>query len=267
MAAFGNPEAYEQWMGRWSALLAKPFADFAELPETGRMLDVGCGAGALTDALLSFGRNRTVVGIDPSMQYVEFCRARFSAARSRFAPGDAMAIPFEKGCFDAVLSLLILQEIPDAAAAAREMCRVARPGGRVAACQWHFAGGLPMLGLFWEAAVETLDDAATRATAASEMEVAYPEERDLRRLWETSRLVDVRTRLLETSMNFSGFDDYWAPFTSGVSTSSSLAGSLTPEMRTALEDRLRRKLLGDGDDRPFTLPARAWAIRGTVPDA
>lgn len=265
MSGFANPDAYEQWMGRWSARVAPAFVAFARLPSSGRYLDVGCGTGALTAALLEAFENAHVVGIDPSQGYVAHCRDRFDDPRVAFEDGDAKAIPFESSSFDGSLALLILQEIPDAPGAVREMCRVTRPGGIVATSQWRFAGGMPMLALFWETAIETLDEPATRDAAAEVMEVDYPDGNALRRLWKDAGLVDVEAEAHDINMTFSGFDDYWKPFLSGVTMSASFAAGLDVERRHTLEEGLRGKLLGDGADRPFDLPAQTWAVRGTVP--
>jgi ubiquinone/menaquinone biosynthesis C-methylase UbiE len=265
MSEFANPEAYELWMGRWSARLAGPFAEFTALPPGGRFLDVGCGTGALVVSILRRDPGATVVGVEPSTAYVTHCRGRIRDGRASFESGNAMALPFDDDSFDGTLALLILQEIPAPGLAVEEMRRVTRPGGRVATCQWDFADGLPMFTGFWEAVLETVDDDAHRALAARVTEVDYPDAGALRRLWEDSGLVDVEVEPLEVTMEFAGFEDYWGPFTSGVTATSSVAGNLDAEMRRILEENLRRKLLGDGRDRPFSLPARAWAVRGSVP--
>ncbi len=183
----------------------------------------------------------------------------------RFEIGDALAIPFEDDGFDAALSLLILQELPDAPRAVREMRRVTRPGGRVAASQWDFADGMPMLALFWDAVVEVVDSDAARRAAADCMVVDHPDEGALRRLWRDAGLVEIVTERHEIAMDFTAFDDYWAPFLSGVTPTSSFAGGLAEDQRAAVEDRLRQSTVGPGPDRPFSLPARAWAVRGAVP--
>ena len=151
MTGFANPDGYELWMGRWSTRLAKSFVDFARLGPRGRLLDIGCGTGALSAALMDAVPGCVVVGVDPSEDYVAFCRERFCDERLGFEVGDAVALPFDDATFDATLSMLILQEIPDARLAVREMGRVTRPGGLVCTCQWDFDDGLPMLALFWDA--------------------------------------------------------------------------------------------------------------------
>jgi len=264
MAGFSNPDSYEQWMGRWSRRLAPEFLNFADLSEGGRFLDVGSGTGVLSAALIESMRAGSVIGLEPSETYVAYCRARFHDDRASFEQGDATAIPFEDGEFDATLSFLVLQEIPDARAALREMRRVTRAGGFVAASQWDFQDGLPMLAHFWEAAIEILDDPAVRETAAEVMCVDYPDEAALRRLWEESNLTDVHIRPLNMQMRFQSFEDYWTPFLSGVTATSSVAARLGSEDRLALRMHLNEKIYGKESDGAFVLPSRAWAIRGTA---
>jgi len=265
MAGFSNPDAYELWIGRWSRRLAPLFANFAGLPRGGRFLDVGSGTGVLTTALLETIEGATVVGIDPSEAYVAYCRERIRGHRVRFEVGDAQDIPFGSHSFDAALALLVLQEIPDAIQGVGDMARVTRPGGTVAASQWDFAHGFPFLALFWESAIEVVDPDEVRAAAARSMVVDLPDENALRRLWSIAGLQDVATERHEIAMTFAGFDDYWRPFESGVSPSASYAGKLDDDRREALRSRVRQKTIGAGPDRPFALPAHAWAVRGTAP--
>ncbi len=264
MPGFSNPDAYEQWMGRWSRRLAPAFVRFANPPSGGKILDVGCGTGALSTALLETLVNGSVVGIDPSRAYIAHCRRYSPDQRLHFQSGDATGIPFADESFDATLSFLVLQEIPDARKAVREMRRVTRPGGCVASSQWDFEDGLPMLACFWEAAIEIVADEPTRREATRVMAVDYPDEDALGRLWEQSNLVDVEVRSLQLDMTFESFEDYWTPFLSGVTASASFAGRLSQEQKSALEDRLRHELTPDSSDGSFTLPARAWAVRGAV---
>ena len=175
-----------------------------------------------------------------------------------------MALPFPDAGYDAALSLLILQEVPDAPLAVREMHRVTRPGGCVATCQWDFAGGLPMLAHFWDVVNEVFDDGALRALASEVMEVKFPDPSSLRKLWMDSGMVDVRVEAIEIEMRFSDFEDYWLPFESGVTDTSSVAGNLDADERRILMESLRRRVADDDPGRPFSLPARAWAVRGVV---
>lgn len=265
MSDFSNPEDYELWMGRWSTRLAQAFVNFANLPKGGRFLDVGSGTGVLAAALLAGVEDTTVIGIEPSESYVAYSQARVRDHRASFERGDAMDVPFADGQFDGTLSLLILQELTDAPEAVNEMRRVTRVGGIVAASQWNFADGMPMLALFWDAVIETIGTNHAREAAANCMVVDYPDERALRRLWKEAGIVEVETQLQEIEMAFESFDDYWAPFLSGVTPTSSYAQKLSEGDRNALKDCLRQKAIGQAVDDRFTLAAQAWAVRGLVP--
>jgi len=194
--------------------------NFADLRKRGRFLDVGSGTGVLAAALLAGVEDATVIGIEPSESYVTFCRARVHDQRVSFERGDALDMPFAGGQFDGTLSLLILQELRDAPEAVKEMRRVTKAGGIVAASQWNFADGMPMLALFWDAVIE---------------------------------------------MAFESFDDYWTPFSSGVTKTASYAQKLSEDEGHALEDRVRQKTTGQAGDGRLTLTAQAWAVRGIVP--
>lgn len=265
MGGFSNPEAYELWMGRWSARLAPAFVNFADLPEGGRFLDIGSGTGVLAAALLAAVEDARVIGIEPSNSYVAYSRARVPGQRASFEPGDALDIPFPDQQFDATLSLLILQELTDACKALDEMRRVTRLGGIVAASQWNFENGMPMLALFWDAVTETLGTNHAREAAANCMKVDCPDAKALARLWRQAGLVEVETRLQEIEMAFESFEDYWAPFSSGVTPTSSYTQELAEDDRNAIQDCLRRKVVGQAADHGFTLTAQAWVVRGIVP--
>jgi len=265
MGEFSNPEDYELWMGRWSARLAPAFVSFANLPKGGKFLDVGSGTGILAAALLTGVENARVIGIEPGESYVAYSRARFRDNQLSFEQGNALDIPFADEQFDGTLSLLILQELTDAPKAVREMCRVTRAGGCVAASQWNFEDGIPMLALFWDAVIETIGTNSAREAAANCMVVSYPDEEALTHLWEEAGLVKVETQLQKIEMEFESFDDYWAPFLTGVTPTSSYAQKLGEDERTALKDCLRHKTNGRASDQRFTLTAQAWAVRGLVP--
>ncbi len=265
MIEFAHPAAYDLWMGRWSTRLAPALVAFADLPSGSRLLDVGSGTGALSRTLLEADAGATVVGIEPAETFVAWCRETTSGPRPRFETGDALALPFPDHSFDATLSLLILQELADAPRALGEMRRVTRPGGPVAASQWDFAGGMPMLTLFWEAVLEVAPGAAAREATARCMEVDYPDDAALRRLWRQAGLVEIETARHEIDMTFASFEDYWRPFLSNVSQASSFAGTLGDDQRSELEDRLRRKTTGAAPGGRFILKAHAWTIRGKVP--
>lgn len=265
MVGFSNPAAYELWMGRWSRLLAPSFVTFADLPRGARLLDVGSGTGALSLVLLENIAGSKVIALEPAEAYVSYCRERISKAGLRFEIGDALDIPFEDDSFEATLSLLILQELPDADLALREMRRVTRPGGLVVASQWDFAKGMPMLALFWDTVLEVAPSEAARKAAQECMVVDYPDEIALQSLWRQTGLVELRTERQKVQMEFASFEDYWRPFFSNVTPTSSYAGRLETDEVAEIERHLRKRIIGDVSDRTFSLPTYAWAVRGKVP--
>jgi ubiquinone/menaquinone biosynthesis C-methylase UbiE len=263
--AYTNPAAYEQFMGRWSSRLAPHFIRFAGVGDGQRILDVGCGTGSLSRALLASGRTIDVVGVDATASYLSFAREAIPAARVHFQLGDAEALPFADETFDAALSLLVLQDISNPGRALREMARVTRGGGTVAACQWDFAGGLPMFSLFWLAAEAVAPQAVARHRADNPQHRLRPASlQDLAELWTASGLEEVRTATLQLSMTFSSFDDYWQPFLGGATPTSTLAAAIDKETGGALARTLRDKIPDVQPDGSFALAARAWAVAGAA---
>ena len=258
---FLNAEAYERLMGRWSQHLAPRRLEFAGVVDGDRVLDVGVGTGSLSVAVLAATRHSEVVGIDPSGPYVQYARSRTSDSRARFEVGDAQALPYPIASFDKTLALLVMNFIPDARKAATEMRRVTKPGGVVAAAVWDYGQGMTMLRTFWDAAV-ALDPAAE---PHHERHMPYRREGELSALWTVSGLRDVKESSLMIPMAFESFEDFWQPFLSGQGPSGSYLASLPMERQQALRMRLRRDLLGEKPEIPFTLQARAWAVRGIVP--
>jgi SAM-dependent methyltransferase len=262
-APFFDAEAYERLMGRWSRRLAELFLGFAAVQDGERVLDVGSGTGSLTRVALDRTCRARLAGIDPSASYVEYARSRLADPRVTFAVGDAQALPYEDASFDRTLALLVVMFIPDAPRAAREMRRVTRAGGTVAAATWDGTGGMEMLRAFWEAAVALDASAEPRRDAHR----PYSRSGELTVLWQEAGLERVEEEALLIPLEFTAFEDYWSPFLLGQGPPGAYVAGLAPARREALRARLRATLLGDGADGPFTLQARAWAVRGVVPVA
>ncbi|HKB00687.1 MAG TPA: methyltransferase domain-containing protein, partial [Gemmataceae bacterium] len=260
-AMFSEAEAYERFMGRWSRGLAPPFLKFAGVKDGDRVLDVGSGTGSLAFAVLREAPAGSVGGVDPPPAYVGHARARAGGSRATFEEGDAQRLRFANASFDKALALLVVNFIPDRAAAVREMARVTRPGGVVAAAVWDYGEGMEMLRVFWDEAV-ALDPAAARK---DERHMPVCRAGELAELWKAQGLVEVREEPITISLIFQSFDDYWSPFLEGQGPAGAYVASLAEAPRRELEKRLRRRLLGDGPDRAITLNGRAWAARGLVP--
>jgi SAM-dependent methyltransferase len=257
-ASFTNVEGYDRHAGRYSPALAAGLLDVAGIEPGMRALDVGCGPGALTRALAGrLGADR-VAAVDPSEPFARACRDRVPGADVRVA--SAERLPFAAGEFDAVVSQLVINFLPDAAAGVAEMRRVARPGGLVAAAVWDYAGRMTLLRSFWDAAV-AVDPGAAAKDESRVMRHCTPD--GLEALWTAAGLDDVRTGDLVVSARYEGFDDLWAPLDLGVGPAGAFVVSQKPARRAAIRDELRRRL-GEPDG-PFTLDARAWWVVGHAP--
>ncbi|MBI3126178.1 MAG: methyltransferase domain-containing protein [Candidatus Tectomicrobia bacterium] len=260
---FSNAAAYDGYMGRWSAKLAPLFLDFAGIHDGGRLLDVGCGTGALCRAAAEAAPRSEVVGVDPAQAFIEHARAQCTDPRITYDLGDALNLSYPDDSFDQSLSLLVFMFIPQGERAAGEMRRVTRPGGAVAACTWDSGDGkMELASTFWEEAVR-LDPAAEARRA--DKTLRYNRRGELGALWKGIGLEGVEETAIGMRMEFASFGDYWLPLQREVGPIGTYAKGLSPEARDALRGALRARFLGGGPDGPFTLRARAWAARGTVP--
>ena len=246
--------AYDRFMGRYSRELAPELIEFAGIESGMRVLDVGCGPGALSERLAGVAGDGQLGAVDPSEPFVAACRERAPGADVR--RGDAEELPWEEDAFDAALAQLVVNFLRDPLAGASEMRRVVRPGGVVAACTWDYGDGMEMLRLFWDAA-RTLDDAAPDEGRT----MRYRSTEELEELWREAGMDEVETGHLTVETSYSGFDDLWEPFTFGVGPAGSYCAALEPERRQQLRDRLFENL--GAPTGSFTLGARACAVRGS----
>lgn len=254
---FGDAEAYERFMGRWSRKLAPLLVDFTGIPPAGRVLDVGSGTGALAFAIANQKPRCRVVGIDPAKEYVAYATSknRFGD-RVSFEVGDAQQLKFPTASFDASPSLLVYNFIPDPLKALREVCRVTKPGGPVSAAVWDYSEGMRMLRVFWDAAVR-LDPTAEKL---DEKNFALCRKGALAELWKKGGLSDIREKSLEIALRFASFADYWNTFLLGQGP----AGAYVHGLKRDQAERLRQELAHSLKEGPFTLRARAWAVCGTT---
>lgn len=257
---FANAIGYEQLMGRWSVRLAPIYADFAQLRDTGRILDVGCGTGALIQTIANATEKSEIVGVDPARSFIDYARTRFDDPRIAFEVGDAMQLPFPSAHFEQTLSLLVMMFVPEPEKAASEMRRVTRPGGTVSACTWH-RDELELASIFWEEAVR-LDPGAD---ARSQRPKHSNREGQLAALWQSAGLLDVQETAITMQLPFTSFNDFWDPHLRGVAPQGAYVASLSDDRREALRLALHRRILGDRANGSFTLKATALAMRGTVP--
>jgi len=257
---WASGEAYEAYVGRWSRAVAARFVGWLAVPVGRRWLDVGCGTGALTATVLSAAGPAEIVGVDPSTGFLATASARIDDPRAAFQPADARALPLPDDRFDAVVSGLVLNFVPEPARAVAEMRRVVRPGGTVAAYVWDYAGEMHLIRTFWDAAVE-LDPAAAALDEERRFGICAAEP--LRALWMAAGLHGVEVRAVDVPTRFADFDDYWQPFLGGQGPAPGYAVSLDDARREALRERIRGRLPIAADE-SITLDARAWAVRGTV---
>jgi len=246
-------DVYDRYMGRYSSELAPRLVGFAGVEPGMRAVDVGCGPGALTEALAERLGAERVAAADPSEPLLAACAERVPGADVRVA--SAEELPWPEGAFDVALSQLVVNFMRDAGVGVAEMRRVVRPGGVVASCTWDYADGMRMLRIFWDAAL-ALDPGAPDEGRT----MRFQSERELREVWEGAGLAEVETGSLEVETTYAHFDDYWEPFTFGAGPGGAYCASLDEERRAALREECRRRL-GDPEG-PFTLIARAWAVRG-----
>jgi SAM-dependent methyltransferase len=247
---------YDRHVGRYAAELSAAHIAAARVARGDHVLDVGCGPGGLTRALADLVGAENVAAVDPSKSFVAACGTRVPGADVR--EGAAESLPFEDGAFDVVLSQLVVNFMRDADAGLAEMRRVARGGGSVASCVWDYADGMTMLRAFWDGALDLDPDAPDEART-----MRYCSEPELRDLWLRGGLHDVDTGVLVVEAAYDNFDDYWAPFPTGLAPSGAYCASLDAERQEAFRAAVFRRL-GEPAG-PFTLTARAWFVNGSVP--
>jgi SAM-dependent methyltransferase len=245
-------------VGRWSRLVAHEFLTWLARPAGQRWLDVGCGTGALAQAILETAAPSRVKGVDRSGEYVAFTRQRLQDQRAEFEVGDAQALPVETAAYDVVVSGLMLNFVSEPGRAVAEMARAAQPGGCVAAYVWDYAGKMQFMRHFWNAAA-ALDPAAHALDEGRRFPLCQPGP--LQQLFESAGLRQVEVRPIDVSTDFRDFDDFWLPFLGGQGPAPSYAMSLTEERRAALRERLRAAL-PTALDGTIPLEARAWAVKG-----
>jgi SAM-dependent methyltransferase len=244
-------DAYDRFMGRYSAPLAPTFCDFAGVDGGQNALDVGCGPGALTAELVRRLGSDSVAAVDPSESFVAAVRARRPGVDVRLS--SAEELPHADDAFDVTMAQLVVHFMRDPVAGLAEMARVTRPDGVVAACVWDFAGERAPISVFWQAARQG------DAEVHDESDFAGAGEGHLTELFEAAGLRNVEAAAIGASVEHATFEDWWEPFELGVGPAGAYLGSLGVPERAALRERCEDTL----PEAPFTLPATAWAARGS----
>ena len=245
-------EAYDRFMGGWSRLLSERMADLAGIDAGQRVLDVGCGPGALTAELVARVGPDSVAAVDPSESFVAAARARHRDVDVRHAAAEALPHPDDS--FDAALAQLVVHFMTDPVAGLREMRRVTRPGGVVAACVWDYGGGRYPLWPFWEV-VQQVDP-----SAVTESGLAGAGQRHLVELFRTAGLGDVTESELAVRRSFGSVEEWWEPFLLGVGPAGRYVAGLDDRQRAALRDGCAAMLPTGA----FESTAVAWTARGTA---
>jgi SAM-dependent methyltransferase len=251
---------YEAYVGRWSRRVAEVLIDRLGVAPGARLVDVGCGTGAVTETILSLADPASVIGIDPSEAFVGFAREHVTDPRATFAIGDAAALPLPDRGVDAAVSGLVLNFVPDPVAMLAEMRRVTRDGGTVAIYVWDYAGDMQIMRHFWDSAAE-LDPDARDMDEGARFPICAPDP--LRDAFTDAGLGSIDVHPIDVETVFRDFDDYWTPFTSGTGPAPAYAMSLSEADREDLRRRLEARLATEPDG-SIHLTARAWSVRATA---
>jgi SAM-dependent methyltransferase len=249
--------AYERYMGRWSRQLAPRLLAWLAVPPGLRWLDVGCGTGALSAAITETCQPAALTGIDPSEGFLAAARQRLPEGTVLHRAG-ADALPLAGAAVDVAVASLVLNFVPDSAAALSEMARVTAPGGTVAAAVWDYAGRMDLVRHYWDAASE-LGLLAGAQTQGERFPICQPGA--LAQAFGAAGLEQVHGGALELEMRFADFDDYWQPFLGGQGPAPAHAVALEPAARERLRERLQQRL-APSPGAPIVLLARAWVARG-----
>jgi SAM-dependent methyltransferase len=259
-----STDAYEAYVGRWSRPLAEAFLVWFAVPTGCRWVDVGCGTGALTEAILHGTDPIAVVGIDSSPDFLGAAQHRVSDPRARFEVSDARALPVMSDAYDAVVAGLVLHFIPDPAPAVAEMVRATRPGGVVGAYVWDYHGEMQRAQYFW-AAVAATDAAAAALDPRPHFHTCEPEP--MADLFRAAGLGNVAVGAIDLPMVFRDFDEFWLPHTmAGAAAGQRYVSGLDDDRKNALREQLLATLPFAADGSLHMID-RAWAVRGTKPAA
>lgn len=258
--SWSSGTAYDQFMGRWSVLIAEKFLDWLSVSPGGSWLDLGCGTGSLTKLILQTSEPKEIFAIDSSSEFISHAQQTITNPIVQFQVGLAQALELESKSVDAVVSAIMLNFVPYPETAIAEMMRVTKTDGTIGIFLWDYAGGMEMLRYFWDAAVE-LDNSAN----AFDEGIRFPlcREGRLASLVREVGMQQVEATSIEVKTTFQNFDDYWNPFLGNVGPAPSYTMSLSQADRKKLENRLRTALPIDHSG-SIPLTAKAWAVKGTV---
>src|ERR1700704_5033913 len=254
--------AYEFWLGRWSRRLANVFLDFVEFSEAGELLDVGCGTGALTFAMADRWPGRPVIGVDIAAPFISYAQSRRSGDRPTFEIGDACALKYADGRFAGVAAHLVFLFIPKPEVALREMRRVTRSGGTVAAVVWDSRGGLVFQRMLWDNAVAIDPNARVSRNNLFANPVAIPG--GLAGFFNEAGVTKIDTQSVTIRMDYENFEDYWQSFQGGQGPVGVYFTNLDLALKARIKEAVCDAYCSGSADGPRSLTASAWAVQGKV---
>jgi trans-aconitate methyltransferase len=257
---WGSAGPYERYVGRWSRKVASEFLDWISVPPGKAWADVGCGTGALVESILAKCEPESIVAVDKAEGFVSQARRNHTDPRVSFETADASQLPWDRAKFDATVSGLVLNFVPDYKAVTKEMARVTKPGGKVAAYVWDYGNGMQMMRHFWDAAVAVSPHDA-KLDQGERFPICQPEP--LQELFQETGLSSVTCRAIEMPTVFLDFEDYWSPFLGKQGAAPSYLASVNDETREKIRALLESRLVPSADG-TIALRARAWAVQGTV---
>ena len=255
---WGNTDAYENYMGRWSKKVAPLFLQWLDAPGKKSWVDIGCGTGGLTELIAKTCEPVSIIGVDMAEGFIEIARERVKQADFHIESADKLSLPNDT--VDYVVSALMLNFVPDAQSVLNEMARVARPGGIVALYVWDYAGHMQIMRNFFDTAI-LFDARSADFDDGKNAPICRPTP--LKNAFKSAKLEDVSVKALDIAAAFKNFDDYWTPFLGGVGSAPKYCVALDESIRDKIRKSLQEKL-PTGPDGEILLAARAWAIKGKV---
>ena len=255
---WGNTDAYEKYMGRWSQKVAPLFLQWLNAPKNKSWIDIGCGTGGLTELVARTLQPSSVLGVDTAEGFIEVARTRVKNAE--FLVGSADDLELQNDSVDYAVSGLVLNFVPDPLAVLSEMARVVRPDGSVALYVWDYAGHMQIMRYFFDTAI-LFDARSAEFDDGIKAPICRPVA--LKEAFASTGLTEISVNALDITTPFDSFNDYWSPFLGGVGSAPKYCVSLEESVRENIKLAIKEKL-PTGPDGEILLAARAWAVRGKV---
>jgi SAM-dependent methyltransferase len=257
---WGAAAPYERYVGRWSRKVASEFLAWMSVPAGAAWADVGFGAGALLESILTQCEPKSIVGIDKADGFVAAARRNITDPRVSFEKADATALPWDDGTFDVTVSGLVLNFVSDPKAMTSAMARVTKPRGKVALYVWDYGPGMEMMRHFWDAAI-AVNPTDSKLDEAERFPICEPKA--LEELFRGVGLRSVSSRAIDIPTVFRDFDDYWSPFLGNQGAAPTYLASVDDATREKIRTLLESRLVPSADG-TIALKARAWAVQGIV---